>query len=177
MFEAPNSRSNHRKLLPHLCPQTYFNLVLNRWKERLHGPLKRKEAVVQMTRQILQVFFLIDTCSALNAVSIILWCHPFLLQDTPSGLRSSEIAPGTPLSYTDMSSATGSNIGEHPSSIRLGVNEASTLRSVTEMGSSADPGAQVCIFRVSISLASYSNFPFSFLYRQSFGVRMSISPE
>ncbi|KAM7533901.1 hypothetical protein Aperf_G00000113193 [Anoplocephala perfoliata] len=73
--------------------------------------------------------------------------------DTPSGLRSSEIAPGTPLSYTDMSSAAGSNVGEYPSSIRPGVSEASTLRSVTEVGSSADPGAQTVIWGTNVNIA------------------------
>ncbi|VDL63766.1 unnamed protein product [Hymenolepis diminuta] len=73
--------------------------------------------------------------------------------DIPSGLRTSELGPGTPLSYTDMSSAAGSNVGEQTSSIRPGVNETSTLRNVTETGSSADPGAQTVIWGTNVNIA------------------------
>ncbi|VDO02220.1 unnamed protein product [Rodentolepis nana] len=73
--------------------------------------------------------------------------------DIPSGLRTSELGPETPLSYTDMSSTAGSNIGEQQSSIRPGVNEASTMRNLTETGSSADPGAQTVIWGTNVNIA------------------------
>lgn len=38
-------------------------------------------------------------------------------------MRTSEVDPGSPLSYSDMSSVTGSHAGDARSSVRPGVNE------------------------------------------------------
>lgn len=85
--------------------------------------------------------------------------------DLRSGLRTSEIDPGSPLSYSDMSSMPGSHAGDAVSSMRPGVNEGGTPRSHfaasgpightvdTEIGSSAEPGAQTVIWGTNVNIA------------------------
>ncbi|KAF6777174.1 hypothetical protein AHF37_03518 [Paragonimus kellicotti] len=53
----------------------------------------------------------------------------FHFQDPRSGLRTSEVEPGSPLSYSDMSSYTGAG-GDGLSSIRPGVNDEAAVRAV-----------------------------------------------
>ncbi|BHF77405.1 DNA replication licensing factor, mcm4 component [Sparganum proliferum] len=48
--------------------------------------------------------------------------------DLRSGLRTSDVEPGSPLSYSDMTSASGSHVGDVLSSVRPGVNEEGTMR-------------------------------------------------
>ncbi|VDL98816.1 unnamed protein product [Schistocephalus solidus] len=50
------------------------------------------------------------------------------MQDLRSGLRTSDVEPGSPLSYSDMTSASGSHVGDVLSSVRPGVNEEGTMR-------------------------------------------------
>ncbi|KAA0197855.1 DNA replication licensing factor MCM4 [Fasciolopsis buskii] len=60
--------------------------------------------------------------------------------DTRSGLRTSEVEPGSPLSYSDMSSATG-GVGEVTSSIRPGVNDEAAVRAVLSQSGPLVPAA------------------------------------
>ncbi|VDM33922.1 unnamed protein product, partial [Hydatigera taeniaeformis] len=78
--------------------------------------------------------------------------------DARSGLRTSEVDPGSPLSYSDMSSFGSGRAADALSSFRPGVNEGGTPRSHfaasgpigpaidTEIGSSAELGAQASCF-------------------------------
>ncbi|KAL5106833.1 DNA replication licensing factor MCM4 [Taenia crassiceps] len=86
-------------------------------------------------------------------------------EDLRSGLRTSEIDPGSPLSYSDMSSLGSGHAGDAVSSIRPGVNEGGTPRPHfaasgpmgpfidTETGSSAEPGAQTVIWGTNVNIA------------------------
>ncbi|KAL5969429.1 DNA replication licensing factor MCM4 [Taenia solium] len=85
--------------------------------------------------------------------------------DLRSGLRTSEIDPGSPLSYSDMSSFGSGHAGDAVGSMRPGVNEGGTPRSHfaasgpmgpivdTETGSSAEPGAHTVIWGTNVNIA------------------------
>ncbi|VDP92312.1 unnamed protein product [Echinostoma caproni] len=66
--------------------------------------------------------------------------EPISNVETRSGLRTSEVEPGSPLSYSDMSSVTG-GVGEAMSSIRPGVNDEAAVRAVLSQSGPLVPAA------------------------------------